>query len=88
MEVKFTKVFLKEIERNTNARLALSVEKIINQVKSFGSLSEIHGIKKLSNHPNAYRIRTGDYRVGILTENNVIIFSRFMHRKDIYKFFP
>ena len=35
-----------------------------------------------------YRIRLGDYRIGIEIQKDTIIFTRFLHRKDIYKFFP
>ena len=88
MQVLFTKTFLKEVEQNTNAKLAASVNNIIQNVKSAGSLLAITNMKKLAGHRNAYRIRVGDYRIGILIEDDTVIFSRFMHRKDIYKFFP
>jgi mRNA interferase RelE/StbE len=35
-----------------------------------------------------YRIRLGDYRVGLKIENNTVCFVRFLHRKDIYRYFP
>ena len=36
-----------------------------------------------------YRIRIGDYRVGIELENdNSVTFLKLKHRKDIYKYFP
>ena len=88
MQVRFTKVFLKEVDQHTNAKLAYSVNNIIQSIKSAGSLAAIPNMKKLGGHKNAYRVRTGDYRIGILMEDNTVVFSRFMHRKDIYKFFP
>ncbi|MEO5569736.1 MAG: type II toxin-antitoxin system RelE/ParE family toxin [Bacteroidia bacterium] len=88
MQVRFTKVFLKEVEQNTNAKLASSVNNIIQSIKAADSLMTITNMKKLTGYKNAYRIRTGDYRIGMVIENDMLIFSRFMHRKDIYKFFP
>ncbi|WP_374754821.1 type II toxin-antitoxin system RelE family toxin [Dyadobacter psychrophilus] len=44
--------------------------------------------KKLKGFSNAYRIRIGDYRVGIFVENNIVELARIAHRKDIYKVFP
>ena len=35
-----------------------------------------------------YRIRIGDYRIGIKGEGDVIVLMRVMHRKDIYRVFP
>ena len=37
---------------------------------------------------NFYRIRVGDYRIGISLERGVVTFLAFAHRKDIYKKFP
>ncbi len=37
---------------------------------------------------NYYRIRIGDYRAGIIVEGLTVEFIRFLHRKDIYKYFP
>ncbi len=36
----------------------------------------------------AYRIKIGDYRIGIFVESKVVEMARFVHRKDIYKVFP
>jgi len=49
---------------------------------------EIPNLKKMKGHTNAYRIRFGDYRIGFLFENNTIILSRVMNRKEIYRYFP
>lgn len=35
-----------------------------------------------------YRIRMGDYRLGIIVEGEVVTFVRFLHRRDIYGYFP
>ncbi len=35
-----------------------------------------------------YRIRFGDYRIGIKIEDDLVIFIRALHRKDIYRYFP
>jgi mRNA interferase RelE/StbE len=37
---------------------------------------------------NYYRMRLGDYRMGFKIESGSIIILRFMHRKDIYNYFP
>ena len=46
------------------------------------------GLKKLSGHPEAYRIRVGDYRLGIFYSDEIITIARFLKRNDIYKLFP
>jgi mRNA interferase RelE/StbE len=88
MHVLFTKTFHKEISKLRDKKLAHTLETIILEVKSKKHLSEISGLKKLSGYKNAYRIRVGDYRIGIILENNTAIFSAFNNRKEIYKYFP
>jgi len=35
-----------------------------------------------------YRIKIGDYRIGMTVEGNLVTLVRFLHRKDIYRYFP
>lgn len=35
-----------------------------------------------------YRIRVGDYRIGFMLDNDILVFMRVLHRKDIYRYFP
>ncbi len=51
-------------------------------------MSDIKGLKKLKGFKDAYRIRIGDYRLGIFINKDTVQFARFAHRKDIYKLFP
>lgn len=38
--------------------------------------------------PDAFRIRLGEYRVGILLDKDSIVLVRMLHRKEIYRYFP
>lgn len=44
-------------------------------------------LQKLSGTPNYYRIRVGDYRIGPALEDDMVVFVRCLHRKDIYRYF-
>ncbi len=88
MQVLFTKTFHKEISKLRDKKLAHTIEAIIVEVKSVKHLTDISGLKKLTGYKNAYRIRIGDYRIGLVLENNTLIFSAFNNRKEIYKYFP
>lgn len=61
---------------------------VISEVENSKNLSEIEHVKKLRGVENYYRIRIGDYRLGLKVENNIVIFVRFLDRKDIYRYFP
>jgi mRNA interferase RelE/StbE len=51
-------------------------------------LSEVNNLKKMEGTTNYFRVRVGDYRIGIFFNNNTVIVSRFLHRKEIYRYFP
>ena len=88
MKTEFLKQFHKDLDKITLIKIKNDVVNIIINVELATNISEIKDIKKLSGYKNAYRIKTGNYRIGVFIENNVVEFARFTHRKDIYKIFP
>jgi mRNA interferase RelE/StbE len=88
MKVDFKKTFLKELEKLKNKSLKNSIYNCIIQVELAESISDIKNIKKLAGFEVYYRIRVGDYRIGLKLENDIVNFVVFEHRKDIYKTFP
>jgi mRNA interferase RelE/StbE len=45
-------------------------------------------VKHLTSEGSYYRIRIGDYRLGLLLEDDTVTIVRFLHRRDIYRYFP
>lgn len=88
MNIVFLKKFSKDIDRLKKLKDKRSVLEIIESVKSARAIEDIPGIKKLTGFDDAFRIRSGDYRVGIFVEADTVIFARIAHRKDIYRIFP
>ncbi len=88
MKVDFKKTFLKELEKLKNKSLKNSIYNSIIQVELAESISELKNIKKLAGFEIYYRLRVGDYRIGLKLENDTVNFVIFEHRKDIYKTFP
>ena len=80
MKTEFTSRFYKDIDKITHATVKSDLLAIIQQVEEAKQLAEIKNIKKLKGHSTAYRIRMGDYRIGIFYEKNVIEFNRIAHR--------
>jgi mRNA-degrading endonuclease RelE of RelBE toxin-antitoxin system len=60
-----------------NPKLMLKVAASIEQVIAANTVSDIVNIKKLSGFKYHYRIRIGNYRVGIVIKNNEVMFERF-----------
>ena len=88
MKVTFLKHFYKDLDRITSAGLRSDILIAIENVEKATKLSDIPDLKKLKNYRNAYRIRIGDFRIGLFIEKGTVEFARIVHRKDIYKLFP
>jgi mRNA interferase RelE/StbE len=88
MEVAFTKIFSKQIDTLHNESLKLRLVQVVQNVISANTLQDIVNLKKMKGHHTAYRIKIGDYRVGLFFEDGLIIFAYWAHRKDIYNKFP
>ena len=68
--------------------MAKAIDKVIDSVENANNISDIPNITKMQGHNTAYRIRSGNYRIGIYIENETVIFTAFDHRKNIYKKSP
>lgn len=88
MKVDFKKPFLKEVKSLKDKNLKDAIADCIFQVESSEKIAGIKNLKKLAGFDTYYRIRIGNYRIGIKLENNVVYFLAFEHRKDIYKNLP
>lgn len=88
MQVEISRKFQKQLLKNTDKKLKVSIFQIIEDVEMANSIAEIKNIKKLSGFRNYYRIRYGNYRIGLKIVNDTVVFSAFNHRSDIYKYFP
>ncbi len=88
MQVEFLSKFSKDIDQISVASVKTNLSKLILLMESEENLNNIPHIKKLVGHKSAYRVRLGDYRVGLFYEDKKVIFARAIHRKDIYKVFP
>ncbi len=88
MIVKISKTFDKDISRIKDQELKQSVFDIIKLTQQVSDLRGIPQLKKLRGHKDFYRIRLGQYRVGIVITKDTVEFLILDHRKDIYKRFP
>ena len=88
MNVQFKKSFLKDLDKLKDQRLKDAVHKSIVNVELADNLSQVKNLKKLTGFESHYRIRVGDYRIGLKVEDETVFFAAFSHRKDIYKRFP
>lgn len=88
MEVIYLESIIKDIKKIKDKKLLNSLKTTFVKLEDTEDLFQLSSVKKMSGHPNAYRIRIGDYRLGFYYEDRTIEIARFLKRNDIYKVFP
>ena len=87
MKFQTNKSFERDLKKSPFILIS-EVLAIYNQVGKAQNLKDIPNLKKLSGYKNAYRIRVGEYRIGLYVEDETVVFARILPRKEIYRFFP
>lgn len=88
MKTAFRAAFQRDLNRIRDRQLLTRVATKIREVEAATDLNEVVALRRLQGSTNRYRIRIGDYRVGLETEGSTVRFVRFLHRRNIYRFFP
>ncbi len=88
MQTAFTQKFKKQVVSCKDVRIRKKLLSVIEETDAAETLSAIKNVKKMKGSSNSFRIRIGDYRVGIVLDKETIIFATFDHRNNIYKYFP
>lgn len=87
--VEYTKRFLKDLAA-LPTDIQSRVEPIVFEELESENPFELGYLEKLKGYSDKYKIRVGDYRIGITIEKDaqVLVCERIAHRKDIYRTFP
>jgi len=89
VKVTYRKLFLKELKKLKSAKIYEEIfDLVFHKLPTARSLREIPNIKPLKGYPYRFRIRVGDYRIGIEVHGENVEVMRVLHRKDFYKYFP
>ena len=88
MKAQFRASFAKDLRSIKSKEILSRIKEVIGQVEKAQSPQEITNIKKLKGGRNYYRIRVGEYRIGLVIEGDEISFVRCLDRKEIYRYFP
>jgi mRNA interferase RelE/StbE len=88
MVVKIDKSFQKDTNKILEQKLLSRIANCILNIQKASDPGQISNLKKLKGSTNHYRIKIGDYRLGVIISGSEIEFIRCLHRRDIYKFFP
>lgn len=88
MKISFKASFARDLKGVKDKKLLERVEQAIYEIKIATALNQINNLIKMRGYPTFFRIRIGDYRIGIKVTDDEITFVRILHRKGIYKYFP
>lgn len=88
MNVQFRGSFYKDLRNIKNKDLLDRIREAIEYIEKTQNLHDITNLKKLKGGSNYYRIRVGEYRIGLTIENDTVSFVRCLNRKEIYRYFP
>ncbi len=87
MNLAFTRSFSKDLRQIHDKSLLDQLQEVIHTIEAAGSIQDIKNLKKLSRGSRYYRLRLGDYRLGLAIEADTVTLVRILHRKDIYRYF-
>jgi mRNA interferase RelE/StbE len=88
VKTSFRASFARDLKKIGDLRVLEQVRRSIEAVEKATELQEIGGLKKMSGGGAYYRIRIGDWRVGVAVVGDEVEFVRCLHRRDIYRYFP
>jgi mRNA interferase RelE/StbE len=88
MIIKIDKAFKKDTNKIKDSLLLSKIADCIEEIEYADNILLIKNLKKLKGINKFYRIRLGEYRLGLQIVNETVEFIRCLHRKDIYKYFP
>jgi mRNA interferase RelE/StbE len=83
----FRQSFTRDLKKIKDRALLDRIKQAIERVEVAQDLNQIEDLAKLSGASGYYRIRIGDYRLGIALHGNEVEFVRCLHRREIYRYF-
>ena len=88
MNTAFRESFDADLAALTDFALLRRIRKVIEQVEAARTFQQIPNLKRLEAAGKYYRVRVGDYRLGLVFERGAVTFVRCLNRKEIYRYFP
>jgi mRNA interferase RelE/StbE len=88
MKAAFLASFLSDVKKVRDGQVRRAVAGAIENVEQAADIEDIRSLKRLSGQRNYYRIRIGDWRIGVRIEADEVTFVRCLHRREVYRFFP
>lgn len=89
MNTQYLPSFIKDLKVLKSTPVFESIQALVfEEIPNIPNFEDIANLKKLKGYENAYRIRLGDYRIGVVFNGETVTFYRVIHRKEFYRYFP
>jgi mRNA interferase RelE/StbE len=88
VRAEFRASFLKDLVKIKNRAVLKKIKDTIEEFEKTQDLQGLRNLKRLRGDDNYYRIRIGEYRIGLSIQSDYGVFIRCLNRKDIYRYFP
>lgn len=89
MQFQYRKSFLRDLKKLKRQPVYDRIfELAFTTLPEADRLRDVAGIKAMKGYPNRYRIRIGDYRVGVEVNGDSGELTRVLHRRKFYRYFP
>ena len=88
MTVEPSRQFSRDVRGLGSAQIRRRLNQVIQELIGAASITEVSGVRRLRAEGQHYRIRIGDYRLGITVDGETAVLRRFLPRGEIYRYFP
>ncbi len=87
-DIRYKKKFLKDLASIPKPFRQKIESLVFKEIPQSSNPFKQFKINKMAGYEGYYKIRLGNYRIGIYCQNNIFEFQRVLHRKEIYRLFP
>jgi mRNA-degrading endonuclease RelE of RelBE toxin-antitoxin system len=89
LKVEYRKLFLKDLKKLKKQPVYAALYQLAFEIlPTASSLQDLPNVKALTGTDNRYRIRVGNYRIGLEIKGETIQMMRVLHRREFYRYFP
>ena len=88
MKIEYRKKFLKELSKIHIRERSRIEDFVFKDLPEANSIFELGNVEQLKGYPSYYKVRFGQYRIGMKLKDGIVILEKALHRKDIYSYFP
>lgn len=89
MKVEYRQLFLKDLKKLKKQPVYQRVLNLAFEIlPNAEDLKSLSNVKAMKGYPHRYRIRIGNYRIGIEVSGDQVEMMRVLHRREFYRYFP